>query len=477
MKASPIAFRDPAGFLYDVNGRIIRAIVAGGVGDLNSFFASETVREFMEYGKIVGTKELARNEVDALEMLEESVRNMPVVLEHERIFQSYPYEWSPEMLYAAGNLTLDLAEGLLKDGLGLKDATPFNVLFKGADPVFVDVMSVEKREPCDATWTPYAQFIRTFILPLMVYGKYGLTNDRLFLTKRDGLEPAEVYNLLSMHKRLLPSNMSLVTMPTLLGDRKGALRQNTYSARKVSSSEKAQFILRMQFRSLRKHLKRHQPKAGRTSQWTEYLEPAGVHSENYISAKEAFVDHALAECRPQKVLDVGCNDGHFSVRAARAGADVVALDADEAVVGPLWTRAQSEGLSILPLVSNIANPTPTTGWRNRERASLLDRIEGKFDMVMMLAVIHHMLVTERIPLSEIIDLAADVTTNYAIIEYIDTNDRMFKTIARGRDDLHSELSRDNFESACSERFRVIRKEMMLNEDRWIYLLQKHNIDC
>src|SRR5690349_129632 len=93
--------------------------------------------------------------------------NPGMILEHERIpFPSYPYEWAAPMLHAAGRLTLDLAASLAKEGMGLKDATPYNILFRGPQPVFVDLLSIERRDPRDAIWLPYAQFVRMFLSPL-----------------------------------------------------------------------------------------------------------------------------------------------------------------------------------------------------------------------------------------------------------------------------------------------------------------------
>src|SRR5205085_9707023 len=133
---------------------------------------------------------------------------------------------------------------------------------------------------------------------------------------------------------------------------------------------------------------------------------------------EQFVADALAELKPRRVLDVGCNTGHFSALAARARARVVAVDYDPCVVGQAWRRAQSEGLDILPLVCNLARPTPATGWRNHECPSFLDRARGSFDAVLTLAVLHHMLVTERIPRTEIVSLAAEMTTDALVIELV-----------------------------------------------------------
>jgi hypothetical protein len=139
------------------------------------------------------------------------------ILEHERIpFPSFPYEWAPEMLHAAAMLTLELALDLLPEALGLKDATPYNVLFRGPQPVFIDILSFERRDPADPTWLPYAQFIRTFLLPLLANRYFGFALDQLLFTRRDGLEPEEVYRWLGPLERVRPPFLSLVSMPLWL---------------------------------------------------------------------------------------------------------------------------------------------------------------------------------------------------------------------------------------------------------------------
>jgi hypothetical protein len=144
------------------------------------------------------------------------------------------------------------------------------------------------------------------------------------------------------------------------------------------------------------------------------------------------------------------------------------------VIGELWRRCAAEKLAILPLVVNLARPTPATGWRNLECASFLDRACGEFDAVMMLALIHHLLVSERIPLEEIIDLAADLTTDILIIEYIAPSDSMFRRLARGRDSLHADLTVEKFESVCRARFNIARVQHLNETSRWLYLLHKRN---
>src|SRR3954471_13822093 len=120
------------------------------------------------------------------------------------------------MLHAGGVLTLLLARTLLADGIGMKDATPYNVLFRGPQPVFIDLLSVEKRDPGDPTWLPYAQFVRTFLLPLLANKYFGIALDQILTTRRDGLEPEEVYQWLKPSQKFLPPFLSLVSMPKWL---------------------------------------------------------------------------------------------------------------------------------------------------------------------------------------------------------------------------------------------------------------------
>lgn len=395
-----------------------------------------------------------------------------VVAEHERIpFPSFAYEWSPLMLYAAAELTLDLAEGLLKDHLGLKDATPYNILFRGPDPVFVDLLSFERRHPGDPTWLPYAQFLRTFLLPLAAYKFFGLSPDHVLMTRRDGLEPEEVYRWASPSRKLRPPFLGLVSMPTWLGARHSPDDTKPYERHLMENTEKAEFILQSLFRRLRRQLHKLAPKNA-SSVWSTYMTSNNNYSSEHFQAKDRFVAQALSECSPASLLDVGCNLGHFSVIGAKAGARVVSIDYDPVVVDEVWRRARAEHLSILPLVVNLTRPSPSIGWRNLENPSFLDRARGSFEAVLMLAVIHHMLVTERIPLDEIISQAAELTTRWLVIEFIGPEDSMFRRLTRGREELHRGLNREVFESVAIRRFEIVRSQHLDDTHRWLYLLRK-----
>ena len=474
------SFRDPAGRLIQVDGRILRLVHSSAAADVDRFLLSHKAGLLVESGHLVRTQQLDMTETVALlqqhGIMVPDIAECGLALEHEKIpFVSFPSEWPPEMLHAAGMLTLDLADAFLKEGFGLKDATPYNILFKGPEPVFIDILSFEPRNPSDPTWLAYAQFIRTFLLPLFVNNHFGLSLDKFYLSRRDGIEPEKVYRMASPIRRLLPPFLHLISIPVWLSKRHHQDDTTIYRPHLLGNPEKAQFVLQSLLARLRRRLSRLQPPVNQSSTWSNYLDSNNNYTDEHFRAKCAFVEQALTEHKPLRVLDVGCNTGHFSAIAARSGASVVAIDYDPVVVGQVWRNARKEKLDIQPLVVNLTRPTPALGWRNSETTSFLDRASGSFDLVLMLAVIHHMLVTEGIPLSEIIELAAQLTTKILIIEYVDPLDSMFIRLTRGREHLHSSLTVDVFEQACSRHFRIVRRQNIEGTHRWLFNCVKRSV--
>jgi len=469
------SFRDPAGRVIITDEQVFRVVGETGLADLREFLNSATALRFIESGCLVQTRFLSSEEVSRLNGIGKRLFDHDTaksVVEHEKVsFQSYPYEWPPEMLYEAGLLTLDLAENLLDEGLGVKDATPYNVLYRGAVPVFVDLLSFERRNPCDPVWVPYSQFVRTFLLPLLANKYFGLSLDQILLSRRDGLEPEEVYRLCGTLRKLNPVFFELVSAPKWLARRHDDDDTSIYQQRILNNPDKAKFILQSLFKRLRRLLNAVKPERNKESMWSDYL-TSNNYSAEHFAAKQRFVEEVLAEFKPRRVLDAGCNTGHFSMIAAQHGAEVVAIDSDPTVISELWSRCADEKINVLSLVVNLARPTPGVGWRYQECAAFLDRSRGKFDTVMMLALIHHMLVSERIPLEEIMDLAAELTTDLLIIEYVDPADSMFRRLVRGRDNLHADLTAEKFESVCRLRFDIIRTQHFSETSRWLYLLRK-----
>ena len=203
--------------------------------------------------------------------------------------------------------------------------------------------------------------------------------------------------------------------------------------------------------------------------WT-YEAECPSYSTAQHTAKREFVERALREIKPARVLDAGANTGEFSLMAAAAGASVVSIDRDPETVAALWRSATAAGADILPLVVDLARPTPPAGWRGREQFGFLERAEGFFDCALLLAVTHHLMVTDRIPPDQIFDALASLTTRWLIIEYVGPQDPMFRRLARGRDVLYHSYTRDVFEECARRSFDIVNSLGIPSSDRAIYLL-------
>jgi SAM-dependent methyltransferase len=463
--ASPVVFetfRDPAGSLRIEGDLVRRRVRINQARAALDFLASDLAGQWVARGQLVATATVEHDRTEDAASAEE------ILLEHPRIFfPSYPWEWTPGAWIAAASLTLDLCENLLSKGLILKDATPLNVLFEGVKPVFVDVLSIDKRDPESPLWLAYGQFVRTFLLPLIAHRYLGWPL-AASLQRRDGYEPADIYPYLGRSQRWRQPFRSLVTIPYLLEKRRSAKGASAGSGLR-QSPEVAEAVLRRNLRGLRRPLKRLTPR-DRDSRWSDYPESADHYSGDDHQRKQAFVRRALQFAGPRHVLDLGANTGVYSRIAAGMGASVVAWDTDLAATERNWAQAQAENLPIQPLLADAARPTPPAGWRNAESLALLDRAQGAFDCVMALGIIHHLLVADQIPMSEIAALFADLTRTWAIVEWVPATDPRFVDLVRGRDELYGHLAEADFLAAMEPRFSVVLSEKLPN-GRTLYLFQ------
>lgn len=470
-------FRDPDGCCFSAGDRVYRYVVPDARERVRGLLESEFHLSLEKEGLVPKTVRIAPERARAV-LHGKFGRSFDVehgmLLEHARVpFVSYASEWCPEMLFAAGQLTLELQLRALQHGLTLKDATPSNVLFVGTKPMFVDVLSFAARPAGMAVWSAYAQFIRTFYLPLFVCRATGRAAHEILASRRDGIEPEEVYAQLSFFSRMSGAALQYVTLPTLLGKTARAENATPAGARRYEEPNAFE-IAQMLVRKLRSSFAKLQPAGTRRSSWSEYMSTSNYEGRAFVD-KVKFVREALAATDTASVLDVGCNTGHFSRLAATGGASVVSLDYDAVVVTEVWQSARAQGLDILPLVMNLARPTPGQGWRNSEERSFLERATGQFDVVMLLAVIHHLSITDGIPLRDIFSLAAALTKKAVIVEFIPPGDSMFQRIIRNKEHLISSLQRSNFEEAFSAYFAIERVAALPDSQRIMYLLRKRDV--
>ena len=424
------------------------------------------VRRWMDEGRIVRTRPLPRVETPP-----QFADFGGECFEHERItFVSQPAEWAPEMLAAAGALTLELSRALLPHGWQLKDATPANVLFRDSQPVFVDLPSIVPRAPGQCLWIARHQFETTFLLPLIASVEAGLPIAWTLTNPVAGLSHEALAGILGARRWLKPGLWRPVALPAAFAA-KAAARGGAPRALRTASDEQARFILERSLKGLERQLGRCVSKLeAQSSHWRRYTATRSHYGSADLEAKRSFVADAIGGTKPRRTLDIGANTGEYSEIAAGQG-EVVALDIDERSVAAIWARARSKGLAILPLVGNFARPTPALGWRNRELESLLGRAAGSFELVLMLAVVHHLRVTEGVPVAEQFEAVAAITRRHLLVEYVPVSDPMFAAIARGRESLYADCERPEFEATLLQRFQIERKHELPN-GRVLYLARK-----
>ena len=448
-------FRDPAGSVRITGDRVLRKVHPARANAALGFLRSELARDWVARGRLIETRFLPGD-------------NGGLTLEHPLVFfPTYPWEWTPSAWIAAADLTLDICEGLLERGLILKDATPLNVLFRGPRPVFVDVLSVEERDPASPLWLAYAQFVRTFLLPLAAYEYLGWPL-AASIQNRDGYEPADLAPHLSRMQKWTEPFRSLVTLPLML---ETSGNRSAGRIRVKQTPEVALAVLRRNLGGLRKHLLRFEQRSGRRpSRWSGYSFSADHYSADDHQRKRQFVRDALMASVPRHVLDLGANSGVYSRIAAECGAKVIAWDTDLQATEENWREAARLNLDIAPLIANAGRPTPAAGWRNAESLALLDRARGRFDCVIMLGLIHHLLLSEQIPLAEIAALLRELTSSWAIVEWVPASDPRFVDLLRGREELYGHLDEAAFARAAGGHFTFVLREALPN-GRILFLLQ------
>jgi ribosomal protein L11 methylase PrmA len=371
-------------------------------------------------------------------------------LRHEKVpFVSYPYEWPFSMLKDAALLQLALGRRALEHDLTLKDASAYNVQFKGSRPVFVDIGSFERLREGEP-WAGHRQFCMLFLYPLMLQAYKGMPYHALLRGSLDGITPAQARSLLSVRRRGVLTNVVLLArLEARYGD----------STEVKSDLKRAGFgkaLLDANLRKLEKLVRRLEFKPGRTA-WTEYGQ-TNTYSDEEATRKAEFV-RAAAERYKGLVWDLGCNDGTYSRVAAEHADTVVAVDADHATVDGLYRALRDEGRTdILPLVMSLTDPSPDIGWRGLERARLERR--GTPDLALALALIHHVVITGNVPVREFVAWLRSLDCAL-VIEFPEREDPMVQKLLSGKPEkANPDYERETFERVLGERFEVERTERL-----------------
>jgi len=463
------SFRDPSGSVMYLDGRVYRGVGEGTFLRMRELSEAGVLEDLIRDKVLVGTT-LVEPDSQEGRRLSEVFAPFAYFLAHETVpFVSYPYEWTAGMLADAGLLHLDLQIRLLKKGYSLKDASAFNVAFVGSRPVFMDVPSIEVPKRRDV-WTAYGQFCRMFVYPLLLNRYRGMELRQCFLGNLGGPSVAEARRTLGLIGSLRPDAFVDVFLQNLLCSAAESRIGKTGSAtfnRTRSDDSRAQELNLLRLRG--KLAKWSVRSGGSSSAWAAYEQTKSYADADEVE-KTGFVMDYFKDHHPGMVLDIGCNTGRYSMMAVESGAAVIAADADHDSVDRLYRTVREGGGNLVPLCVDITNPAPALGFRHRERKSFEER--ARFDCVLALALIHHLLVAARIPLPALCDLFSAMTREWLIIEFVHPKDSMFQRLLATRENLYQDLTAEQFESVFSRSFEVIRRRDIMDGARTLYLMRR-----
>ncbi len=437
------SFRDRRARVYHVNGEIIRCLDKIAYENWIRFSNTKLYRRLQADGKIVGTEEVPTDKLSKKIAMD----RWAGALRHESIpFISYPYEWSFDQLKDAALFHLNLMKAALEEGFVLKDSSAYNIQWRGSKPVFIDIPSFEPLAPGEP-WVGYLQFCEMFLNPLLLSAHKGIRFQPWMRGRIDGIETQQLANLLSfrdlfrkgifthiyLHSKLQKSSQSR-------GVTKEALRKEGFSKEMILSNVRSleRIIERLELGSDKSH-------------WVDYAQTHSYREDDY-QAKKTFVKKVISERNWRLIWDLGCNTGDFSRIAANSGSYVVALDADDLAVNALFNHSKTENdKRILPLIMNLVDPSTALGWRGQERQSLENR--NRPDLVLALALIHHLVIGANVLLSDFVGWLAGLKASL-IIEFISKQDEMVSILLQNKEDLYTDYSKENLESCLNNVFDI-----------------------
>jgi ribosomal protein L11 methylase PrmA len=431
MKIDPGSFRDPSGRILRSGSRIFRAVYSHGAPAYEAARDAGILVRSVERGQLLPFGEIA---VDTIGDVGEAPAYL---LEHPRLdFVSHPYEWTFSALKSAALLQLDFHIDLLADGFSLSDATAYNVQFQGTRPVFIDHLSVVQYDP-GTGWAGQRQFAMQYLGPLLLWSKRGIAPNAWFRGSLEGLPPEDVAPLLRLRDRLSFNVLAHIFGPAAVYRRslQQGLNQPAPKPRELARPRLDSIL-----KSLRGYVAGLAYPSGKTI-WDDYASRNSYDDERR-SAKHAFIARHVEVVSPSLLFDIGCNSGDYSQAALDAGAkSVVGFDFDFGALERAYSRFSASKAQVLPLWLDATNPSPSQGWAARERLGLSERSSA--DMLLALALIHHLAIAKNVPL----DMAVDWLMGLApcgIIEFPNKQDPMVKELLRARPDIFPDYTEEAF---------------------------------
>lgn len=447
------SFRDKSGFVFEENGIFYRQINHSYEPHYTALMISGLYEALTKKNWLLPHNELTDTiESDAYK----------IIRPEQLSFISYPYSWSFGMLKDAALLTLKIQKLALKHGMTLKDASVYNVQFVGSRPIFIDSLSFEVYTEGSA-WVAYGQFCRHFLAPLALMAYKDVSLNKLLIAHLDGIP-------LPLASKLLPAktffNINLALHIHFHAHTQVRLQDKKIEKNQKSLPKNAIFNLCESLESAIKKLN-WQPQA---TEWQDYYDKSvgKAYFENKKTLVMAFLHEITGEIG--RVLDLGANDGTFSQLAAEVSKYVLSFDIDPVCVEQNYQRLKAANETrITPLMVDITNPDPAIGWHNQERESLWQRTHSKTTMA--LALIHHLCISNNIPLSMIAKWLSEISNNL-IIEFVPKSDEKVQILLQNREDIFDDYTIEHFMNQFSQYFVIQKQTAITPTERVLFLMNK-----
>jgi len=457
----PASFRDPGSNVVHAGADVLRRLSPVAAEHWRSLAGTTFFGERVSNGQIVATEEVRRAE--RRDVADEN--SWPVVLRHERIpFVSYPYEWSFSQLQDAAALHIALLLDALGEGMTMQDGYAYNLQFRGAAPVFIDIGSFETY--AGGPWPGYRQFCQTFLFPLLLQAHKNFSFRPLLRGQVNGIEPAQVRGLMGGRDLARAGVLKHVALHNTVDARNAGKGEGSRAtADQLRASGFSDAVAAAAANNIGTLVRKLRWKPG-DSHWTTYQQTS-TYTDAERDQKKTFVRDALSPRRAGLLLDLGCNDGTFSLLAQDHADYVVALDNDEQTIDLMYRRLRAEGnTKILPLVIDLTDPSPAIGWRSRERPSFLERAEP--DAVLALALVHHLAIGANIPLPEVVSWLRSLG-GHLVVEFVGPEDPMSRRLLSNKPaGLFPDYRLEVFETLLAERFDIERQLTLAGATRTLY---------
>ncbi len=446
------SFRDPSGFVFFNQGIPYRQVNVIAKSDFEQLYRSGL------YAELVKNNFLVKHH-PASNKLISSPEGYKVVRPQKIAFISYPYEWCFSQLKAAAMLTLRIQILALEHGMSLKDASGYNIQFMGTHPVHIDILSFEVYKQGEP-WVAYRQFCQHFLAPLILMAKKDVRLNQLLKIYIDGIPLDLTVSLLPFFTKV---NLGVFSHLILHAKSQAYFSGKQVRLIKFKLNKASLFSLITSLEQTISQLSL----GGVKSEWSDYYSFTN-YSDRSLRHKRKLVEAFIKLSRPKILWDLGANAGNFSVLASKNGIYTVAFDIDPLAVEAGFTQHKSES-KFLPLTLDLTNPSSGIGWANEERLSLRQR--GPADTVMALALVHHLAISNNLPIEMIASHLAALG-KYLIIEFIPKSDSQVQKLLATRKDIFPEYHEQGFEATFAKYFQVIKKAYISNSRRSLYLLKR-----